>query len=174
MSCVCQPEQRFDMQGKCQGFSLSSVACRVSTAGLLMLLCKTYPNIFILFLSLLMLDLFSHWFQMYSTLVAGSVTHKVLPSCTYSYVTNSEAPCVCFPAYQCECSGCDYHLHVMSVHMILLAGKSSACKAMLDHCNVHYAGPWPALYHSKYRNLTLCCVKTGCANFAVSAGCAQP
>ena len=51
--------------------------CRVSTAGLLMLLCKTYPDIFVLFLLLLMLDLFSHWFQMYSTLVAGSVTHKV-------------------------------------------------------------------------------------------------
>lgn len=58
------------------GAVLDMVTDRVSTAGLLMLLCKTYPNIFILFLSLLMLDLFSHWFQMYSTLVAGSVTHK--------------------------------------------------------------------------------------------------
>ena len=76
------------------------MACRVSTAGLLMLLCKTYPNIFILFLALLMLDLFSHWFQMYSTLVAGSVTHKVLPSCTYLHVINCEAPCVRIPAYQ--------------------------------------------------------------------------
>lgn len=54
-----------------------------------MLLCKTYPTLFILFLSLLMLDLFSHWFQMYSTLVAGNVTHKVQPamcnvSCSHS------------------------------------------------------------------------------------------
>lgn len=51
-------------------------ACRVSTAGLLMLLCRSYPDLFIVFLLLLMLDLFSHWFQMYSTLVAGSATHK--------------------------------------------------------------------------------------------------
>ncbi|KAA6423313.1 MAG: hypothetical protein FRX49_06765 [Trebouxia sp. A1-2] len=58
------------------GAVLDMVTDRASTAGLLMLLCKTYPNIFILFLSLLMLDLFSHWFQMYSTLVAGSATHK--------------------------------------------------------------------------------------------------
>lgn len=58
------------------GAVLDMVTDRVSTAGLLMLLCKTYPELFILFLSLLMLDLFSHWFQMYSTLVAGSATHK--------------------------------------------------------------------------------------------------
>ena len=51
--------------------------CSVSTAGLLMLLSKTYPDMFVLFLLLLMLDVFSHWFQMYSTLVAGSTTHKV-------------------------------------------------------------------------------------------------
>ena len=47
---------------------------------MLMLLCKTYPELFIVFLLLLMLDLFSHWFQMYSTLVAGSATHKVILS----------------------------------------------------------------------------------------------
>ncbi|KAL3157167.1 hypothetical protein ABBQ38_001407 [Trebouxia sp. C0009 RCD-2024] len=58
------------------GAVLDMVTDRVSTAGLLMLLCKTYPDLFILFLLLLMLDLFSHWFQMYSTLVAGSATHK--------------------------------------------------------------------------------------------------
>ena len=57
----------------------SACACRVSTAGLLMLLCKTYPDLFISFVLLLMLDLFSHWFQMYSTLIAGSSTHKVNP-----------------------------------------------------------------------------------------------
>ena len=51
--------------------------CRVATAGLLMLLCKAYPGWFLLFVILLQLDISSHWFQMYSTLVAGNTTHKV-------------------------------------------------------------------------------------------------
>lgn len=57
-----------------------------------MLLCKTYPDLFILFLLLLMLDLFSHWFQMYSTLVAGSATHKVSNRLVCTMLTDFQLP----------------------------------------------------------------------------------
>lgn len=51
--------------------------CRVATTGLLALLCTTYPDYHIVFIALIALDIFSHWFQMYQTLLAGSSTHKV-------------------------------------------------------------------------------------------------
>lgn len=51
--------------------------CRVATTGLLALLCSVYPQYHIVFILLISLDIFSHWFQMYSTLLAGSSTHKV-------------------------------------------------------------------------------------------------
>ena len=41
------------------------------------MLAIAYKDYYFIFVGLLMLDLFSHWFQMYSTLVAGSITHKV-------------------------------------------------------------------------------------------------
>lgn len=52
-------------------------ACRVATTGLLALLCATYPSAHILFIGLIGLDIFSHWFQMYASLLAGAATHKV-------------------------------------------------------------------------------------------------
>lgn len=54
---------------------------RLSTAGLLTILCMLYPSWYILFLGLLMLDVFSHWLQMQATLVSGSSTHKVWSHC---------------------------------------------------------------------------------------------
>ena len=36
-----------------------------------------YPAMHVVCVSLIFLDIFSHWFQMYSTLAAGSATHKV-------------------------------------------------------------------------------------------------
>ena len=56
---------------------LCSFHHRVATTGLLALLCCTYPDFHIVFISLIALDIFSHWFQMYQTLLAGSSTHKV-------------------------------------------------------------------------------------------------
>ncbi|GAB4822852.1 hypothetical protein N2152v2_009898 [Parachlorella kessleri] len=52
------------------------VTDRVGTTCLLAILCILYPSFHIIFLVLLMVDIFSHWFQMYSTLAAGSITHK--------------------------------------------------------------------------------------------------
>jgi hypothetical protein len=49
----------------------------VATTGLLALLCTTYPDFHIVFIALIALDIFSHWFQMHQTLLAGSTTHKV-------------------------------------------------------------------------------------------------
>jgi hypothetical protein len=51
--------------------------CRVATTGLLALLCCTYPALHGVFIALIALDIFSHWFQMYASLLAGSSTHKV-------------------------------------------------------------------------------------------------
>lgn len=52
--------------------------CRLSTAGLLVVLSILNQQWYFCFLVLLMLDIFSHWFQMYATLAAGAATHKVL------------------------------------------------------------------------------------------------
>ena len=51
--------------------------CRLSTAGLLIVLSILNRQWFFCLLVLLMLDIFSHWFQMYATLAAGAATHKV-------------------------------------------------------------------------------------------------
>ncbi|KAF6261545.1 phosphatidylinositol synthase [Scenedesmus sp. NREL 46B-D3] len=58
------------------GAVLDMVTDRVATTGLLALLCCTYPSLHLVFISLLALDIFSHWFQMYASLLAGSSTHK--------------------------------------------------------------------------------------------------
>ena len=51
--------------------------CRVSTTGLLLLLTAAYPHLQLYFMLLVTLDLASHWYQMYATLAAGGITHKV-------------------------------------------------------------------------------------------------
>ncbi|KAH9627047.1 hypothetical protein KSS87_023735 [Heliosperma pusillum] len=57
------------------GAVLDMVTDRISTACLLVLLSQIYrPGL--IFLSLLALDIASHWFQMYSTFLSGKSTHK--------------------------------------------------------------------------------------------------
>ncbi|XP_057517827.1 CDP-diacylglycerol--inositol 3-phosphatidyltransferase 1-like isoform X1 [Amaranthus tricolor] len=57
------------------GAVLDMVTDRISTACLLVLLSQIYrPGL--VFLSLLALDIASHWFQMYSTFLSGKVSHK--------------------------------------------------------------------------------------------------
>mmetsp|Transcript_15420 Transcript_15420/g.46545 ORF Transcript_15420/g.46545 Transcript_15420/m.46545 type:complete len:245 (-) Transcript_15420:362-1096(-) len=63
-------------QASTLGAVLDMVTDRLSTAGLLAVLGMLYPRSYMLFLSLMFLDIFSHWFQMYSTFVSGSETHK--------------------------------------------------------------------------------------------------
>ncbi|GAX81196.1 hypothetical protein CEUSTIGMA_g8629.t1 [Chlamydomonas eustigma] len=58
------------------GAILDMVTDRLATTGLLMLLAMQYPTFHILFILLVFLDVFSHWFQMYSTLLVGASTHK--------------------------------------------------------------------------------------------------
>ena len=53
------------------------VTDRLSTAGLLAVLGMLYPRSYMVFLAIMFLDIFSHWFQMYSTFISGSETHKV-------------------------------------------------------------------------------------------------
>lgn len=49
---------------------------RMSTGVLLIVLSHQYPLWWGMFASLLVLDMVSHWFQMYSKLVVGASTHK--------------------------------------------------------------------------------------------------
>ena len=56
--------------------TLTIVSGRLATAGLLATLGVLHPRWHFAFLALLMLDVFSHWFQMYAALVSGSPTHK--------------------------------------------------------------------------------------------------
>ena len=54
---------------------------RLSTAGLFVLLSMLYQESFFVFVFLLMLDISSHWSQMYYVLTTGKSTHKVTQSC---------------------------------------------------------------------------------------------
>lgn len=57
------------------GAVLDMVTDRISTACLLVILSQVYrPSL--VFLSLLALDIASHWLQMYSTFLAGKASHK--------------------------------------------------------------------------------------------------
>lgn len=62
------------------GSVLDMVTDRVATSCLLAILCSMYPSYQFLMLSLLMLDIFSHWFQTYATLAMGEHTHKDINS----------------------------------------------------------------------------------------------
>jgi len=62
------------------GSVLDMVTDRVATSSLLAILCSMYPSYQFLMLSLLMLDIFSHWFQTYATLAMGEHTHKDINS----------------------------------------------------------------------------------------------
>jgi CDP-diacylglycerol--inositol 3-phosphatidyltransferase len=53
---------------------------RLATTGLLLLLSVIYPKYILACVLLIFLDIFSHWFQMYSTLLTGAATHKARPS----------------------------------------------------------------------------------------------
>lgn len=53
------------------------IHCRLSTTCLLALLCIQCPNYYLVWLGLIQLDIFSHWMQMYSSLAAGDISHKV-------------------------------------------------------------------------------------------------
>jgi CDP-diacylglycerol--inositol 3-phosphatidyltransferase len=81
------------------GAVLDMVTDRVGTSCLLATLCVLYPAYHPAFLSLLMLDIFSHWFQMYATLALGSSTHKASLSiamprcCTCSLIETQFAMC---------------------------------------------------------------------------------
>ncbi|KAL6768283.1 CDP-diacylglycerol-inositol 3-phosphatidyltransferase 1 [Auxenochlorella protothecoides] len=58
------------------GQVLDMVTDRVATSCLLATLCMLFPAWHLAFVVLLGLDIFSHWFQMYSTLACGVSSHK--------------------------------------------------------------------------------------------------
>mmetsp|Transcript_15860 Transcript_15860/g.34219 ORF Transcript_15860/g.34219 Transcript_15860/m.34219 type:complete len:241 (+) Transcript_15860:99-821(+) len=58
------------------GAVLDMVTDRLATTGLLLVLAVLYPKFHFIPVCLIFLDIFSHWFQMYSTLLLGAATHK--------------------------------------------------------------------------------------------------
>jgi CDP-diacylglycerol--inositol 3-phosphatidyltransferase len=58
------------------GAVMDMVTDRMATTGLLLILAVLYPQLLLLFLALIFLDIFSHWFQMYATLLVGAISHK--------------------------------------------------------------------------------------------------
>ena len=65
------------------GAVLDMATDRVATAGLLALLCKFAPKYHLVWICLIMLDVGSHWFQMYVSLAYGEGTHKVSSICAF-------------------------------------------------------------------------------------------
>ncbi|KAK9806931.1 hypothetical protein WJX72_007882 [[Myrmecia] bisecta] len=72
LSILCMQYAPDKAQARCAAASNSST--------LLRLLCLAADWWYMAFLTLLILDIFSHWFQMYSTLVDGKETHKDITS----------------------------------------------------------------------------------------------
>jgi CDP-diacylglycerol--inositol 3-phosphatidyltransferase len=68
------------------GIVLDMATDRVSTAGLLALLCKYSPAYHPLWIALIMLDVGSHWFHMYASLSAGEASHKVRACAVWRFV----------------------------------------------------------------------------------------
>lgn len=62
------------------GAVLDMVTDRVATSCLLAVLSSLYPSAQFMLLPLLMLDIFSHWFQMYASLAMGAESHKDVES----------------------------------------------------------------------------------------------
>lgn len=99
------------------GAVLDMVTDRVSTACLLVILSQIYrPGL--IFLSLLALDITSHWFQMYSTFLAGKASHKDVKDSTNwllkAYYGNRLFMCYCCAASE-----------VLYIMLYLLAGDQS-------------------------------------------------
>lgn len=67
--------RKFNQASKMGGV-LDMATDRVSTAGLLALLCKYCPTRHPLWVALIMLDVGSHWFHMYASLAVGETSHK--------------------------------------------------------------------------------------------------
>ena len=59
--------------------SLNSISLhfRCATTCLIMVLCVLYPQYMFWFQLLVILDICSHWIQMYSSLIHGEASHKV-------------------------------------------------------------------------------------------------
>lgn len=71
------------------GAVLDMVTDRIATTGLLALLCSFAPAYQMIWLSVIALDLSSHWFQMYSSLACGQVSHKVSYLRTHGHAPES-------------------------------------------------------------------------------------
>eukprot|EP01026_Neomeris_dumetosa_P071131 TRINITY_DN7157_c0_g1_i2.p1 TRINITY_DN7157_c0_g1~~TRINITY_DN7157_c0_g1_i2.p1 ORF type:complete len:222 (-),score=8.85 TRINITY_DN7157_c0_g1_i2:281-946(-) len=63
-------------QTSTMGILLDMTTDRLSTTGLLCVLCIAYQRYYMVFISLIFIDIASHWTQMYATLLLGKTSHK--------------------------------------------------------------------------------------------------
>ncbi|XP_065857840.1 CDP-diacylglycerol--inositol 3-phosphatidyltransferase 1-like [Euphorbia lathyris] len=99
------------------GAVLDMVTDRISTACLLVILSQAYrPGL--VFLSLLALDIASHWFQMYSTFLLGKASHKDVKDST-NWLFKAYYGNRMFMAYCC--SACE----VLYIILFLVAKKQN-------------------------------------------------
>lgn len=69
---------RYFRQATRYGGILDMVTDRVSIAALLIVLTKIYPAYSLLFIMLVILDIISHFFHIYSSLLQGKQSHKII------------------------------------------------------------------------------------------------
>ncbi|KAL3814010.1 hypothetical protein ACJIZ3_015278 [Penstemon smallii] len=118
------------------GAVLDMVTDRISTACLLVILSQVYrPGL--VFLSLLALDIASHWLQMYSSFLVGKSSHKDVKDSTSwlfrLYYGNRKFMCYC-------CVSCE----VLYILLFLLAKKETesltGIKTAADACILYDIG----------------------------------
>jgi phosphatidylglycerophosphate synthase len=118
------------------GAVLDMVTDRIATTGLLALLCCFAPAYQMIWLSVLALDLSSHWFQMYSSLACGNASHKVrLRALLASWAEPAAALARCA-------------LAVMAQHVpICKARQCRKVQRMQMHGNICHLDGRPLLYN---------------------------
>lgn len=83
------------------GAVLDMVTDRLATTGLLLVVSLSYPALQLGSISLIFLDIFSHWFQMYASLAGGATTHKDVKS--RSWLVRTYYKNRIFMGYCCVC-----------------------------------------------------------------------
>eukprot|EP00388_Colpodella_angusta_P000716 GDKJ01002534.1.p1 GENE.GDKJ01002534.1~~GDKJ01002534.1.p1 ORF type:complete len:216 (-),score=46.74 GDKJ01002534.1:77-724(-) len=93
---------RYFNQSTMFGAVLDQVTDRCSTAGLMILLAIAYPSYAVVFIFCLFLDIFAHWFQMYTSVAVGNTSHKNVPNSRFLLKIYYESRPLMFIAHGCN------------------------------------------------------------------------
>lgn len=141
------------------GAVLDMVTDRVATCGLISILCAAYQSWQPVLVGLMMLDVFSHWFQMYATLASGNKTHKDVKS--HSFLVRFYYQHRLFMGFCCVC------VEVLYLLLYLLSKHEMHGK---------YIGyiPLPVQVVSELREKWNVCGPNGCPLLGVLAAISVP